>query len=292
MSDSKRRLRPSPSLIISIFALVIAMSAGAYAVTIAPKNSVVSKSIKNKNVKTKDLANLAVSNGKLKDNAVNANKIQDGSVGTNDIGDGQVGSADIGDGQVGLNDLSTAAKTDLNDATTVGGLTVAQIVAASGGEYIEANQAGTANVEVLPANDTLLASIDLPHAGKWLISAHVPVTCTWDNTPAGGDPDPANGSATDQPWFYGMARLKQGATVLQSETESCEAEAGQAIVIVGITVGTATIDMTRLVTVTGPTTLTLEASSAPSNVLGVDVIASSRVDATANGSKLMAITVQ
>ena len=40
-------------------------------------------------------------------------------------------------------------------------------------------------------------------------------------------------------------------------TTGREAEAGQAVVIVGITVGTATIDMTRLVTVAGPTTLTL-----------------------------------
>ena len=44
-------------LSISLFALVIATSTGAYAaVTIAPKNSVVSKSIKNQNVKTSDLA--------------------------------------------------------------------------------------------------------------------------------------------------------------------------------------------------------------------------------------------
>ena len=59
MSDSTssgRRLRVSPSLVISIFALVIAMSSGAYAaVTIAAKNSVISSSIKNHNVKTADL---------------------------------------------------------------------------------------------------------------------------------------------------------------------------------------------------------------------------------------------
>ena len=56
-TSKARRLRPSPSIIISIFALVIAMSSGAYAaVTIAEKNSVVSKSIKNSHVKTKDVA--------------------------------------------------------------------------------------------------------------------------------------------------------------------------------------------------------------------------------------------
>ena len=56
MQETKRRLRVSPSLVISIFALVIAMSAGAYAATIAPKNSVVSKSIKNGEVKARHQA--------------------------------------------------------------------------------------------------------------------------------------------------------------------------------------------------------------------------------------------
>ena len=90
---SIRGLRPSPSLIISLFALLVAMSTGAYAaVTIAPPNSVNSKSIKNENVKTEDLAAQAVSKGKLKKASVNGQKIIDGSVGTKDIGDGQSAS--------------------------------------------------------------------------------------------------------------------------------------------------------------------------------------------------------
>ena len=69
---SIRRLRPSPSMIISLFALLVALSTGAYAaVTIAPENSVVSKSIKNENVKTEDLAAQAVTKGKLKKASVN-----------------------------------------------------------------------------------------------------------------------------------------------------------------------------------------------------------------------------
>jgi hypothetical protein len=101
---SIRRMRPTPSLIISLFALLIAMSTGAYAaVTIAPKNSVVSTSIKDKNVTTQDLADKAVSKGKLEKASVNSSKIVDGSV----------KAADIGDSQVGLNDLSTMAKAEL-----------------------------------------------------------------------------------------------------------------------------------------------------------------------------------
>jgi len=77
-SDLIRRWRLSPSVIISLFALVIAMSTGAYAaVTIAPENSVVSKSIKNEEVKTKDLATSSVSTKKLQPNAVTQSKLAD-----------------------------------------------------------------------------------------------------------------------------------------------------------------------------------------------------------------------
>ena len=76
--DSIRRWRVSPSVVISVFALVIAMSTGAYAaVTIAPENSVVSKSIKNEEVKTNDLAASSVSTKKLKPHAVTQSKLAD-----------------------------------------------------------------------------------------------------------------------------------------------------------------------------------------------------------------------
>ena len=177
---SMRRLRPSPSIVISMFALLIAMSTGAYAaVTIAPENSVNSKSIKNESVKTEDLAAQAVSKGKLKKAAVNGNKILDGSVGTKDIGDGQVNgnkildgsvgtrdigdgqvngakildgsidTADIGDGQVGVNDISTAAKTALNHG---------------GPAYSTHFEAGVP----LPTTLTTMASLNLP-TGSYVI---------------------------------------------------------------------------------------------------------------------------
>ena len=112
---SMRRLRPSPAMVVSLFALLIAMSTGAYAaVTIAPDNSVVSKSIKNENVKTEDLAAQAVSKGKLKKAAVNGDKILDGSVGTKDLGDGQVNSAKILDGSIVTADIASAAKAELS----------------------------------------------------------------------------------------------------------------------------------------------------------------------------------
>ena len=289
MSDTKRRLRPSPSIIISVFALVIAMSAGAYAVTIAPKNSVVSKSIKNKNVKAADIKPKAVKKKHLGKNSVDSSKISDGQVGTADIGDGQVGTNDIGDGQVGLDDLSTAAKSDLGDAATLGGLTVAQIVAASGGEYYEGNQAGgNISLEVVSGSPVNVAQINLPHAGKYLINARMPVFCTYD----GSDGPSPNDPAPQQPFFYAQGQLVQGATVLESEQASCEAEAGFAVILAGVFQGTTVVELTRTVTVTGPTTLTLRGSSVPSIVLATPVVAGARINANAVGSKIQAITVQ
>jgi hypothetical protein len=276
MPETKRRLKVSPSLVISIFALVIAMSAGAYAATIAPKNSVVSKSIKNGQVKSKDLAT----------NSVNAKKIKDGQVGAAEITDGAVGTADIGDGQVGPNDLSAAAKTDLNDASTLGGLTIAQIVAASGGEYLEARQPA-ASVDVETVTPATVATLNLPHAGKYLVNARIPVTCTYDGSDGATPADPA----PTEPAILARGTLTVGATVTDTVEQSCEAEAAQLIIFAGIWRGTATVEITRMVTVAGPTTLTLKGFATSSVFIG-EFPAAQRINATADNSMIQAITVQ
>ena len=119
------------------------MSSGAYAaVIIAEKNSVDSKSIKNKNVKTANIKPGAVKTKSLASNSVDSQQDR-----------GRPGSAVYqGSGRRGHRwprcDLSAAAKTDLNDANTLGGLTPAhQIVAASGGEY-DQGQAGTRSASI------------------------------------------------------------------------------------------------------------------------------------------------
>jgi hypothetical protein len=278
-----KRLRVSPSIIISIFALVIAMSTGAYAaVIIAPKNSVVSKSIKNGTIKAKDVANNTLSSGKIKDGTLTAA----------DIGDGQVGTNAIGDGQVGLNDLSATAKTDLNDASTLGGLTVAQIVTASGGEYVEAKQGADADIEVTPDNRVTVATLNIPHAGKWLINARIPVVCTWDGTGGGGtDPEPAE-TGLDQPNFPAQGWIQVGAAAPETQNESCEVETAVLVFIVPFYSGSTTIQFTKMVTTTGPTTVTLKASGAPSDFFGIPLIPGFKVNVTATESMIQGITVQ
>lgn len=74
---------------IAILALAIAASGTAYAVT--AKNSVVSSSIRNGEVKTKDLARKAVKRSRVAPNAVDGSKVADGALTGADIAEGSLG---------------------------------------------------------------------------------------------------------------------------------------------------------------------------------------------------------
>jgi hypothetical protein len=97
--------RPSVAFVLALVALVAALSNGAYAMATAQKNSVVSKSIKNGQVKTPDLAPKAVSTAKLKDNAVTTAQLKDGAVDAAKLKDGAVTSAKVADGSIEGDDL-------------------------------------------------------------------------------------------------------------------------------------------------------------------------------------------
>jgi hypothetical protein len=77
------RIRPRLTFanVVSAIALFVALGGGAYAVSIAKKNSVTSKSIKNGQVKGKDLAKNAVNGAKVADNSLTGAEINESSVG-------------------------------------------------------------------------------------------------------------------------------------------------------------------------------------------------------------------
>lgn len=70
--SAPRSLRSSPALIVAIVALVVAMGGTSYAAVTLAKNSVLSKHIKNGQVKTADLRASAVTGGKVKDGSLGA----------------------------------------------------------------------------------------------------------------------------------------------------------------------------------------------------------------------------
>jgi hypothetical protein len=246
-------------------ALFVALGGVSYAA--ASKNSVISSSIKNGQVKSADIAN----------NAVTSSKIKNGNVGNKDLGPKAVSSAK----------LSTSLRTDLDDAATVGGLSTAQIVAAAGGQYFEARQAaGTKDIETLTDQD--LVTLNLPAAGKYLITARVPVVCTYDGSDGA---TPAN-PAPVEPYIVAKAKMLVGGVVTDTLTQTCEAEGGIAIIVGVSYFGTATVEFTRQITVTGPTTVKLQGLAETSLVLFFSVPAAARITATAQNSLIQAVTVR
>jgi len=111
-----KRHTPSPSMIVALVALFIALGGAAYAGVTLSNNSVRSNHIVNGQVKTADLASGAVTNAKLRNNAVNSAKVRNGSLETADLSaaaqtalKGAVGPA----GPAGLAGLAGAPATAL-----------------------------------------------------------------------------------------------------------------------------------------------------------------------------------
>lgn len=86
MSTSRRLPRPSLALVVALLALVVATGGTSYAAVTLAKNSVLSKHIKNGQVKTAD----------LKDGAVTGAKVTDGSLAAGDFAAGQLPAGPAG----------------------------------------------------------------------------------------------------------------------------------------------------------------------------------------------------
>jgi hypothetical protein len=71
--------------VMATVAVFFALAGGAWAVSKAPKNSVVTKSIKNNAVKESKIASNAVTTGKVKDGAISAAKIGGGAAVKNTV---------------------------------------------------------------------------------------------------------------------------------------------------------------------------------------------------------------
>ncbi len=256
MSKSIRKRLSYANLVASL-ALFVALGGVSYA-AVAAKNSVRSSSIRNGEVKAADIKNAAVTSAKIRD------------------------------GHVAAADVNATFRADLDDASTLGGLSAAQLIAAAGGKYLEAGQAaGDVSIETL--TEQTLVTLNLPEAGKYLIQARMPVTCTYDGSdPTNATIDPA---IALQPWIVAEAHLYVGATLAESITQTCEAEAGQLIFIVPITFGKRVVEISRMVEVNAPTVIQLR-GLADASFFFSEFPAAGRINATAQNSKLQAVTVR
>jgi len=78
---SRIRQRLTFANVVSVIALFVALGGGAYAVTVAKKNSVVSKSIKNGQVRKADIAKNSVNGAKVADNSLTGAEINESALG-------------------------------------------------------------------------------------------------------------------------------------------------------------------------------------------------------------------
>jgi hypothetical protein len=97
----QRPSRPSPAMVVACVAMVVALGGAAYAVTTAPKNSVVSRSIKNGRVKTQDLAAGGVQHSNLAPNSVDTGNVVDGSLLGGDVAANALGGSQIDESSLG-----------------------------------------------------------------------------------------------------------------------------------------------------------------------------------------------
>lgn len=137
-----RRLLPSPALVVATIALLLAVGGSAYAVAVAPPNSVVSSSIADGQVRSRD-----VLNGTLKDK---------------DVGEGALTGRVLAEGAVGGPSLApvqvvtavSAQTTDADGTNNGGGFNVVKVTAscsagttllAGGARWVQPSSAGTSD---------------------------------------------------------------------------------------------------------------------------------------------------
>ena len=119
MSASRRARRFIRSNVVGFVALFVALGGVAWAAHTAPKNSVVSKSIKNGQVKKADLAPNSVTGTAVKDGSLGGADLAAGSLGTSDIAGNAITGALVQDGSLTNADMADGtikgAKLDAND---------------------------------------------------------------------------------------------------------------------------------------------------------------------------------
>ena len=151
-----RRARPSPALVISIIALIVAMGGTAYAGFSLPRNSVGSKQLKKNAVTNKKISNRAVTDSKIATGTITGDKIKLSTLGT-------VPSANTANTATAANHATTADNaTTAGNATTVGGKPIRWVLVNATGSIV--SQSGGFSIA------------DHPTAGEYIMAAGSTVT--------------------------------------------------------------------------------------------------------------------
>ena len=161
--------------VLGLVAIFLALTAGAYAIEKAPKNSVVSKSIKDGQVKDPDLGAAAVTATKLAGGAVTGDKLADGVVSLGKLGFNPATQEEL-DAKVDQR-FGTAA-TDTSGSTTPsvanrsilsisspGPLTITDLTGAQPGQVVTLHQLNTGQPLTIADSGTFVLN------GTWISTA-------------------------------------------------------------------------------------------------------------------------
>jgi hypothetical protein len=84
------RHRPSPAMVVSVFALIVALGGTSYAALSLPNNSVGSKQLKKNAVTNSDVKNSAITGAKVKNGSLTSSDIKDHSLAGKDLAAGSI----------------------------------------------------------------------------------------------------------------------------------------------------------------------------------------------------------
>lgn len=172
MSTSRRLPRPSLALVVALLALVVATGGTSYAAVTLAKNSVLSKHIKNGQVKTAD----------LKDGAVTGAKVTDGSLAAGDFAAGQLPAGPAG---------PAGPKGDTGAQGIPGPVNTVTVVASSGS--IANNSFGAATAQCPAGMEAIGGGPDLQNVLTMYVTSSAPLV---DNTNAYSLSNGQHGPAT------------------------------------------------------------------------------------------------
>jgi hypothetical protein len=161
--------------ITATVAVFLAISGTAAAVTLAPKNSVISPSIQDGEVRTPDLHGGAVTAGKLGANSVGSSKVTDGSLTGADVRDDTIGERDVRNGSLFGTDIADGSISHFEVAPdTLGGAEIQEsslgkVPAATLGGLGRYGYDGGCDPETTDFDPCSAASVNLPNPARMLV---------------------------------------------------------------------------------------------------------------------------
>lgn len=95
LRSTSKRFTPSPSMVVAVMALIVALSGSAYAAA-----TINGKNIKKGTVTTKQVKNKSLTGTDIKDGSVLGADVKDSSLTGTDVADGSIGASDLASGVV------------------------------------------------------------------------------------------------------------------------------------------------------------------------------------------------